>query len=112
MQRIRRPFLAAVALVLAACASTTLRDSWYDPEYNATKVFVMTDRPVYRPGNPIKFKFWVNHAKYDLEGKSEYAGGTFNVEVRDPKNEKVKEFTGDRRVDLSEAYHLGEAYHG
>jgi hypothetical protein len=38
MQRIRRPFLAAVAFVLAACASTstTIRDSWYDPEYRGT----------------------------------------------------------------------------
>lgn len=33
MQRIRRPFLAAVALVLASCAPTTIRDSWHDPEY-------------------------------------------------------------------------------
>ena len=31
-----RPLLIAVAmLVLAACASTTLRDSWYDPAYPA-----------------------------------------------------------------------------
>jgi hypothetical protein len=36
MQRIRRPFLAAVAFLLAACASTTVRDSWYDPEYRGT----------------------------------------------------------------------------
>lgn len=44
MQLIRRPFLAAVALVLAACASTTIRDSWYDPEYRGAafrKVLVL-----------------------------------------------------------------------
>jgi len=36
MQRIRRPFLVAVAFVVAACASTTIRDSWYDPEHRGT----------------------------------------------------------------------------
>lgn len=44
MQRIRRPFLAAIALVLAACASTTIRDTWYDPEYRGAafrKVLVL-----------------------------------------------------------------------
>lgn len=44
MPRIRRPLLVAIALVLAACASTTLRDAWYDPEYRGTafqKVLVL-----------------------------------------------------------------------
>lgn len=44
MPRIRRPLLAAIALLLAACASTTLRDAWYDPEYRGTtfrKVLVL-----------------------------------------------------------------------
>lgn len=33
MQSVRRIALAAIALVLAACAPTTIRDSWHDPEY-------------------------------------------------------------------------------
>ena len=37
----------------------------YDAEYNATRVFTMTDRPVYRPEHKIQFKSWVRHAKYD-----------------------------------------------
>ncbi|HUV39323.1 MAG TPA: MG2 domain-containing protein, partial [Planctomycetota bacterium] len=63
----------------------------YDAVYNQTKVFVMTDRPVYRPEQKTQFKFWVNTAKYDVEGKSEFAGQTFTVEIRDPRNEKVLE---------------------
>ena len=72
-------------------------NNYHDAEYNQTKVFTITDRPVYRPGGPVKFKFWVNTAKYDQEGKSEYAGKTFLVQVNDPKNEKVYEnkFTAD-----------------
>ena len=69
----------------------------YDSEYNAQKVFAITDRPVYRPSQPVKFKFWVNHAQYDQEGKSAFAGRSFTVEVRDPRNEKIfeKGFTAD-----------------
>jgi hypothetical protein len=63
----------------------------YDAEYNADKVFAITDRPVYRPSQPVKFKFWVDHAQYDQEGKSAFAGQSFTVEVRDPRNEKVFE---------------------
>ena len=33
MQQVRRTALAAIALMLAACAPTTIRDSWHDPEY-------------------------------------------------------------------------------
>jgi hypothetical protein len=36
MQRLHLPLLAAVALMLAACAPTTIRDSWHDPEYRGT----------------------------------------------------------------------------
>ncbi len=68
-----------------------------DAEYNQTKTYVITDRPVYRPNQPVKFKVWVNQAQYDREGKSPYAGSSFKVEVRDPRNEKVfeKSFTAD-----------------
>src|SRR4051794_35759380 len=38
---------------------------WYDGEYNTTKAFGITDRPIYRPGQTVKFKFWVAQAKYD-----------------------------------------------
>ncbi len=63
----------------------------YDAEYNQNKVFVITDRPVYRPEQPVKFKFWVNQAQYDREGQSPFAGKTFYVRVDDPKGEKVFE---------------------
>ncbi len=68
-----------------------------DPSYNEDKVYVMTDRPVYRPGGPVKFKFWANHARYDQEGKSAFAGKRFLVQVNNPKGEKVYEhvFTAD-----------------
>lgn len=71
--------------------------SYYDAEYEATKVFNITDRPVYRPGQNVKYKFWVRHAKYDQEDTSTYANQNFTVEIHDPKGEKIltRRFTAD-----------------
>ncbi len=63
--------------------------NWYDAEYNATKVFTITDRPVYRPEQKVHYKFWVRHAKYDMEDTSEFAGREFTVEFRNLKGDKI-----------------------
>ncbi|MGD2184469.1 MAG: MG2 domain-containing protein [Desulfobacterales bacterium] len=66
---------------------------WYprygDTEYNQTKTLMMTDRPVYRPGQTVKFKAWVRHAKYDREDTSSFAGRRFTVRIHNPKNEPI-----------------------
>jgi uncharacterized protein YfaS (alpha-2-macroglobulin family) len=69
----------------------------YDPEYNQTKVLVITDRPVYRPAQTVQFKAWVRHAKYDQADTSSFAGQNFTVQIHNPKGEKVyeKNFTAD-----------------
>jgi uncharacterized protein YfaS (alpha-2-macroglobulin family) len=58
--------------------------SYYDAQYEQTKVFAITDRPVYRPGQKVKYKFWVRHAKYDQEDGSSFANQNFTVEVHNP----------------------------
>jgi uncharacterized protein YfaS (alpha-2-macroglobulin family) len=63
----------------------------YDPEYNQTKVFAITDRPVYRPEQTVQFKFWVRHAKYDQPDASDFAGQQFTVQIHNPKGEKILE---------------------
>ena len=63
--------------------------NYYDREYQQTKTFVMTDRPVYRPNQMVQFKLWVRHARYDKSDTSAYAGHHFVVEVYNPKNEKI-----------------------
>ncbi|MCX7426558.1 MAG: MG2 domain-containing protein, partial [Planctomycetia bacterium] len=69
--------------------------AWYgryhDQEYNATKVYAITDRPVYRPKQPVHYKFWVRHAKYDAPDVSTFAGREFTVEIHNPKGEKIVE---------------------
>ena len=65
--------------------------------YDQAKALVITDRPVYRPGQPVRFKSWVRRAKYDLEQSSTFAGQSFLVRIQDPQGEKVFErgFTSD-----------------
>ncbi|MBE9542879.1 MAG: alpha-2-macroglobulin, partial [Proteobacteria bacterium] len=63
--------------------------NYYDREYNQTKTFVMTDRPVYRPRQKVRFKLWVRQAKYDKADTSAYAGQRFNVIVYNPKSEQI-----------------------
>lgn len=70
----------------------------HDPQYSQSKAFVITDRPVYRPGNTAKFKCWVRHAQYDMPpDASMFAGQAFAVTISNPRNEKIleKTFTAD-----------------
>ncbi|MGD8992444.1 MAG: MG2 domain-containing protein [Desulfobacterales bacterium] len=66
---------------------------WYpnydDREYNQTKTLIMTDRPVYRPGQVVKFKAWVRHARYDKDDTSAFAGLRFTVRIHNPQNEQI-----------------------
>ncbi|HEY4235205.1 MAG TPA: MG2 domain-containing protein [Lacipirellulaceae bacterium] len=87
----------------------------YDPQYNETKCFVITDRPVYRPKQTVQFKVWVARAQYDQEDKSEFAHQSFQVEIYNPKAEKVyaETLTADNygglagKLDLPEDATLG-----
>ena len=74
---------------------------WYGPRhyfvYDQNKVFTITDRPVYRPGQPVKFKFWVRNARYDKDTDLRFAAETFKVRLTNPRGETVweKPFTSD-----------------
>jgi hypothetical protein len=68
-----------------------------EPRYDQTKVFTITDRPVYRPNDAVQFKLWVRRATYDLGDVSTFAGETFRVEIHNAKGDKVleKDFKAD-----------------
>ena len=59
------------------------------PHYEQVKALAITDRPVYRPGQTVKYKFWVRHARYGQADESRFAGQTFRIEIHDPRGEKV-----------------------
>jgi uncharacterized protein YfaS (alpha-2-macroglobulin family) len=85
---------------------------WYgqrhDPEYNADRTFVITDRPVYRPENTVQFKMWTQHSKYDQPDVSSFAGKTFTLRIHDPKGEKIvqKNYTADEFGGIAGEYAL------
>ncbi len=66
---------------------------YYDHEYNQTKAFGITDRPVYRPRQSVHFKFWVRNVKYDKDNTSSYANHGFTVRIRNAKGDVVHEAT-------------------
>jgi uncharacterized protein YfaS (alpha-2-macroglobulin family) len=84
------------------------RGQYYDQQYEATKVFTITDRPVYRPLQTVKFKFWVRHAQYDQEDVSDFAKQSFRVEIHDPQGNKVLEqsYQSDEYGGIEGEYNL------
>lgn len=82
--------------------------SFYDQKYNERKVFVVTDRPVYRPDQTVKFKFWITHSKYDQEAKSPYAGKKFAIIATNPRGGKIydKTFTADEYGGINAEFEL------
>jgi len=91
------------------------RNPQYDGQYQATKTFVMTDRPVYRPDQTVNWKVWKRHAQYDKENESQFAGKGLVVTITNPKNEKVKSYQltldefggGEGSLELPEDAPLG-----
>jgi uncharacterized protein YfaS (alpha-2-macroglobulin family)/tetratricopeptide (TPR) repeat protein len=55
------------------------------------KAFSITDRPVYRPDQQVRFKLWVGHARYETADTSRFGGRQFRVKVTDPQGIKVME---------------------
>ncbi len=70
----------------------------HDSAYDQEKIYTITDRPVYRPGTPVRFKFWLARSRYDQPETTDFAGKSFPVEIHDPKGDKIftKSFTTDR----------------
>jgi hypothetical protein len=81
---------------------------YYDAEYNAIKVFTITDRPVYRPAQKVNFKIWVRRAQYDMKDVSQFAKQSFPVEIFNPKGDKIfsETLATDEYGGLSGAYTL------
>lgn len=59
--------------------------------WSTDRSYGITDRPVYRPGQPVKIKFWSRSARYDLDDVSVYAGKAARVEIHHQQSGKVHE---------------------
>ncbi len=80
----------------------------YDQQYHQNKVFVITDRPVYRPGQTVKFKFWIGQAQYDNEERSLFADQDFTIVLSDAQGNNVfeKEYHSDQFGGFAGEYEL------
>ncbi len=82
----------------------------HDQEYNETKVFGITDRPVYRPDQKVNFKFWIRQAKYDLtdDDNSRFAFQNYNLELFDAQGTSVwkQQIQGDKYAGIAGEYSL------
>lgn len=88
---------------------------WYPQQtpdqYQQQKAHIITDRPVYRPGQSVKFKAWLRRANYDAPmDRSEFANQSFHVEINNAKNEKCfdKMLTTDAFGGLADELTLPE----
>jgi uncharacterized protein YfaS (alpha-2-macroglobulin family) len=76
-------------------AYTGFTHAWWgqrhDQDYNATRVFTITDRPVYRPEQTVKFKFWIEKSQYDQADTAAFGGQDFTVQINNPQGEKIFE---------------------
>ncbi|WP_145223419.1 alpha-2-macroglobulin family protein [Gimesia alba] len=77
---------------------------WYsnrlpNPDYSQQKIYGITDRPVYRPGQKVDFKFWVRNVGYDLtpDQETQFANKTVKLKLngRNGKTIFEKTFTTD-----------------
>ena len=94
IQRIRNSQAAMEAKRLAAGNSRTEDDGTLAEEaelYRQTNTYMMTDRPVYRPGQTAHYKFWIRTATYGAPDDTGYAGRTFTLLLMNPKGEKAVE---------------------
>ncbi len=65
--------------------------------YDRSRVYAITDRPVYRPGQVAKFKFWVRNARYDKPDHSLFANRRVVIRVNGPRGKSIleKQYTTD-----------------
>ena len=64
--------------------------------YTTERSYGITDRPVYRPGQTVKIKFWSRAARYDLGEESMFANRECAVEIHEAGGSKVHEAKGLR----------------
>ncbi len=58
--------------------------------YSPTRVYLVTDRPVYRPKHEVKYRMWVRQPRYH-EDAAIYANQPFLLQISNPRGDVVEE---------------------
>ncbi|PCJ59514.1 MAG: alpha-2-macroglobulin [Planctomycetota bacterium] len=67
--------------------------SYYTQQYKQNKTFIITDRPVYKPGQKVYYKVWDRLAKYEEEDDVNLKGKSLHLKIQTPKYEELFTFT-------------------
>lgn len=65
----------------------------HDAQYWEIKTYLVTDRPIYRPGQKMFYKFWMRRAQYDMPESSDFAGKQVLIRLVGPRGDKLWERT-------------------
>jgi len=78
--------------------------------FGQSKAYAVTDRPVYRPDQTMKFKFWMREAKYVKQERVTFSNETFKIKINDPQGTEVysKDLKTDEFGGLTGEYELPE----
>ena len=84
--------------VAGRLAYSRFENLWFsgrdEDRFENSRIYTITDRPVYRPAQEVKWKLWARAAGYDPKLKTNaFAGDSCVVTITDPKGEKVHEKT-------------------
>lgn len=75
------------------------------------RLYAITDRPVYRPGQEVKWKAWARIVGYDPRlDTNKFAGASIRVTIHDPRGEKLleKTFKADENGAIGDSLALDE----
>ncbi|MBX7207120.1 MAG: hypothetical protein K1X78_02305 [Verrucomicrobiaceae bacterium] len=82
-----------------------------EPEEKQGRVYAVTDRPVYRPAQTVKWKAWIRSSNYDPKANfNRWAGKQFEITINNPRGEKIfeKKLEADESGSLSGELALAE----
>ncbi len=76
---------------------------WYNgyasQSYQETKVYGISDRPIYRPGQTVKYKFWIRTVGYEPDKRQEFAGQRVRVRIHNPQGAEIQQFVKELDQD-------------
>ncbi|MFM7118322.1 MAG: alpha-2-macroglobulin family protein, partial [Planctomycetota bacterium] len=66
---------------------------WVGPyqgeKYGGLKIYGITDRPIYRPGQTLKYKFWLRETDYNKDSGPIAVGRNMMIKINDPQGNEI-----------------------
>ncbi|RFC43152.1 MAG: hypothetical protein DVB23_002780, partial [Verrucomicrobia bacterium] len=65
--------------------------AYTDSQPDEVRVFAITDRPVYRPGDRVRYKVWLGRSSYAKDLTGEFNARAIHLEILSPNGERIHE---------------------